>query len=203
MLGNNPLATTAFGVGGGRSIVTNLGSGGGWSLVETVSIPSDGHVAVQIQLTNNTGANATGVQWGVGFDPDQGIPVGLGFGTTNEILSLGNDAAVRATSLDGWSVTLHNTTGASAFTVAPYIDPTSCCSPIDPVLMLAAAQGIGSYGFADNSINLAYDLGAIPNGHSVSFGYEYIMAVPEPETYAMLLAGLGLIGFSARRRRAV
>ena len=28
-----------------------------------------------------------------------------------------------------------------------------------------------------------------------------ISAVPEPETYAMLLAGLGLIGFSARRRR--
>ena len=28
-----------------------------------------------------------------------------------------------------------------------------------------------------------------------------ISAVPEPETYAMLLAGLGLLGFSARRRR--
>ncbi|AOF81571.1 PEP-CTERM -sorting domain protein [Methyloversatilis sp. RAC08] len=27
-----------------------------------------------------------------------------------------------------------------------------------------------------------------------------VMAVPEPETYAMLLAGLGLIGFAARRR---
>ena len=29
-----------------------------------------------------------------------------------------------------------------------------------------------------------------------------IAAVPEPETYAMLLAGLGLMGFMARRRRA-
>ena len=28
-----------------------------------------------------------------------------------------------------------------------------------------------------------------------------IAAVPEPETYAMMLAGLGLIGFSARRRK--
>ena len=26
-------------------------------------------------------------------------------------------------------------------------------------------------------------------------------AVPEPETYAMMLAGLGLIGFSARRKK--
>ncbi len=27
-------------------------------------------------------------------------------------------------------------------------------------------------------------------------------AVPEPETYAMMLAGLGLLGFAARRRKA-
>jgi hypothetical protein len=26
-------------------------------------------------------------------------------------------------------------------------------------------------------------------------------AIPEPETYAMLLAGLGLLGFTARRRK--
>ncbi len=53
------------------------------------------------------------------------------------------------------------------------------------------------------SYNLAYDLGTVANHQSVSFGYEYVMAVPEPETYAMLLAGLGLIGFSARRRRVM
>ena len=34
-------------------------------------------------------------------------------------------------------------------------------------------------------------------------GYSYIQAVPEPETYAMLLAGLGLVGFTARRRKMV
>ena len=28
----------------------------------------------------------------------------------------------------------------------------------------------------------------------------FASAVPEPETYAMLLAGLGLIGFAARRK---
>ncbi len=33
-------------------------------------------------------------------------------------------------------------------------------------------------------------------------GGDTVTAVPEPETYAMLLAGLGLIGFSARRRQA-
>jgi len=208
VMGNNPLATVAFGpIAGSISVVTNLGGGGGgWALTETISIPTSGaqvgHVAVTINLTNNTGSNATGVQWGVGIDPDQGRTAtpDLGNGTTNDILGLGGAAAVRATSLDGWSVTLANTTSASAFSIAGYVDPFSCCSPVDPGVMLAAAQAIGSYGFADSSINLAYDLGAIANGQSVSFGYEYILAVPEPETYAMLLAGLGLIGFSARRR---
>lgn len=200
--GSNPLSSTAFAVGGSIAVVTNLaGGGGGWNVVEVVSIPTSGHVAVKVQLTNNTGHTANHVQWGVGIDPDQGIPAGFGFGTTNTIDALGNLSSVTAKSLDGWTLTLHNTTSASAFAVAPYIDPVACCNPVDPAVMLAAAQGIGSYGFADHSINLAYDLGTIANHHSVSFGYEYIMAVPEPETYAMLLAGLGLIGFSVRRRR--
>ena len=32
-------------------------------------------------------------------------------------------------------------------------------------------------------------------------GVTIAAAVPEPETYAMLLAGLGLIGYTARRRK--
>jgi hypothetical protein len=33
-------------------------------------------------------------------------------------------------------------------------------------------------------------------------GVHSIAAIPEPETYALMLAGLGLLGFVARRRRA-
>ncbi|HZX27551.1 MAG TPA: FxDxF family PEP-CTERM protein [Telluria sp.] len=37
--------------------------------------------------------------------------------------------------------------------------------------------------------------------HGGSYGFDMqLAAVPEPETYAMLLAGLGLVGFAARRR---
>lgn len=48
-------------------------------------------------------------------------------------------------------------------------------------------------------------LTAFPGGDFTQPGYEIahvqIAAVPEPETYAMLLAGLGLVGAVARRRR--
>ena len=68
--------------------------------------------------------------------------------------------------------------------------------------------------FSGNNVTTAF--GSLPNGqyHLDISGYlgsqasvgQYavaISAVPEPETYAMLLAGLGLVGFSARRRKVV
>jgi len=53
----------------------------------------------------------------------------------------------------------------------------------------------------------AMDLKFIATGRSDSLGtsldkVSLTAAVPEPETYAMLLAGLGLVGFAARRRKA-
>jgi len=46
--------------------------------------------------------------------------------------------------------------------------------------------------------------GLMPNHDFGAYsGSLLVTAVPEPETYAMLLAGLGLIGFSLRRRRMV
>lgn len=40
------------------------------------------------------------------------------------------------------------------------------------------------------------------NWHGFTVGVAGIAPVPEPETYAMLLAGLGLLGFAARRKKA-
>lgn len=44
-----------------------------------------------------------------------------------------------------------------------------------------------------------YDLwgGWLMSGSQISL----VPAVPEPETYVMLMAGLGLIGFASRRRK--
>jgi hypothetical protein len=41
----------------------------------------------------------------------------------------------------------------------------------------------------------------IAGNHFAIDNLTFSAAVPEPETYAMLLAGLGMIGFVGRRRR--
>lgn len=201
--GSNPFSASVSAVS--PSAAVNLDGGASGILYSQLTrVTVDGRVAVQVTLTNDTGSDITDAAWTVGFDPDQGIPGGFGFGTTNTVIGSGEDAAIKAVSMDGYSITLQNTTDADAVSVSTYIDSVFgvCCSPIDPSFAILNGQAVGFSASGDYSINLAFDFGTIENGDSVSFGYEYIMAVPEPETYAMLLAGLGLIGFSLRRRNA-
>ena len=68
-------------------------------------------------------------------------------------------------------------------------------------LSLSAQNG----GIADfsNSAHLSFDM---DKGVALtsSSGYQYgVAAVPEPETYAMLMSGLGIMGLVARRRKSV
>jgi len=198
----NPLGALTSGAlfDGSVTVSSNIGGGGtGWRFSELVEITSPGHVNVTVTLTNLTGATATNVLWGVGFDPDQGRNFAFDNSTHNVINATGLGSSVTA-SYDGVSITLADTTKGFPTAVTPYIDSSSCCAPVDPGLMFASGQAAGFTTDGDHSINLAYNLGNILAGHHATIGYEYIMAVPEPETYAMLLAGLGLIGFSARRR---
>jgi hypothetical protein len=57
-------------------------------------------------------------------------------------------------------------------------------------MMMLSASGTGPY---------ARDYSAVEVGMLADLGYAAV--VPEPETYAMLLAGLGAVGWVARRRR--
>ena len=59
------------------------------------------------------------------------------------------------------------------------------------------ASGLMSVYFVN--VSGASITGNLTAGTSIS-SHGFIPAVPEPETYAMLLAGLGLMGFIARRR---
>ena len=49
------------------------------------------------------------------------------------------------------------------------------------------------------SSNLSFDHAGADN-MGLMLDNVSVTAVPEPETYALMLAGLGLIGFSVRRR---
>lgn len=58
-------------------------------------------------------------------------------------------------------------------------------------------SGVTASSFSDGSLRFGVHLQGLPSGASESL----VSAVPEPQTYAMLLAGLGLLGFTANRRR--
>lgn len=195
-LGSNPLGATTYPAG--AKAETTLAFGG-LTFMQTATISAANILSVMVSVTNTSGRDMSDVRWGVGFDPDQGIPLGGGYETTNTILGQGAGAAVSA-AYGGHSVTLRNTTGASAYSIAAFINAGDCCSPVDPTTALGAGQLAGFSSFSDSSISLAYNLGTLAHGQTATLGYEYVFAVPEPETYGMLLAGLGLIGAIARRR---
>jgi hypothetical protein len=58
-------------------------------------------------------------------------------------------------------------------------------------MMMLAASDTGPY---------ARDYSAVEIGILHDIGYT-VTAVPEPETYAMMLAGLGLLGWVTRRKK--
>jgi hypothetical protein len=61
-----------------------------------------------------------------------------------------------------------------------------------PVLQFNNIAGIHSVVISGDTNTVGFD--------NLQYGV-LTAAVPEPETYAMMLAGLGLIGFIAKRRR--
>lgn len=198
-LGSNPMGATTYAAG--TQATTSFGMGM-LTFVQTAALTAPNILSIMVTITNRTGRDMTDVKWGVGFDPDQGVSLGGGFDTDNTILAQGAGAAVLA-SHSGHSVTLRNTTGASAYSIAAYIDPYTCCTAVDPATALGAGQLAGYNLSGDYSISLAYNLGTLGANQTASIGYEYVFAVPEPGSYAMLLAGLAMIGMMVRRRTGV
>jgi len=92
-------------------------------------------------------------------------------------------------------------------------------SPWNTVKFLNGSTVLGTYGGQDTGLsndwgNTTYfnvSTGTGPLITSIVFtasqnafetdNHAYVAAIPEPETYAMLLAGLGLLGFATRRRK--
>lgn len=112
-------------------------------------------------------------------------------------------------------------TGSGTWTLTGTDDdpstPLSFPVSLDLVVALKGGTDYALWGFDDVSVdgsdNGTYSIvftnkgGKVPDlSHMVVFGREAgggtITPIPEADTYAMLLAGLGLVGFAARRKLA-
>lgn len=200
--GSNDLSLTAIDIG--LTSTTLAFSGEPLRVVQTISaIGATNTLAVTVSITNTTGADLTNVYWGVGFDPDQDIVSGSTFETMNSITGTGGNAAVSAAGpSSGYTVTLMNNTTSGATDIRGFINVGDCCSDVDPAYAYTYGQVLGYNNYGDDSISLAYSMGTLAAGQTATLGYNYVFApVPEAETYGMMLAGLGLVGFMVRRRK--
>jgi hypothetical protein len=101
-----------------------------------------------------------------------------------------------------WYATVNYTpTGNNAGTLTGYIENLDHPGDVSYTsFAVSAAVDFGALGMADIPVYYGFTAsnGLATDGHFVTSG---VPAVPEPETYAMMLAGLGLMGFIARRRK--
>lgn len=110
---------------------------------------------------------------------------------SNLVNGSGTTSAIGDQDLDFTSLTLQTSAGVTLGTFVPLAGNTDANEDYKlPIMSLAA----GSYKLVISGVNS-------PAAASYS-GTFAVTPVPEPETYALMLAGLGAIGFVARRRRS-
>lgn len=112
-----------------------------------------------------------------------------GFNTVSAILNSTFNTANPLTNLNFGSVTLNNGTTTFAFTSVNGVFDSASRELIPLVAGASNLLTINGTTFGDASYS-----------GTLSFGQT--AAVPEPATWALMLMGLGAVGFSMRRRRA-
>jgi hypothetical protein len=174
--------------------VTSGASFAGLSFVQVVQYAANSStIHVSLTFSNNSGSALSNVVYATGFDADQDSNTFGSFDTLNSILGQGTSAGVAAAgSASGYSISLLNSSGWASTTAS-----VSSGWVTNPYTL---SSGLND-GNGDNTVALAYDLGNFAAGQTKTIAYDIaITAVPEPSGYAMLLAGLGMLGFMVRRR---
>jgi hypothetical protein len=168
--------------------------------------PGDERVLIETTITALS--DLTNLAFARSVDPDSG--------TTESINQRGNEA-FGIDDFIGSESTANGRTLALVNILSPdYANTTSinadCCSNINPYDVLNhTGDDLGLTSTGDHGLNLAYLIGALNSGQTATFQYAYAAglglddieptpAVPEPASWAMMIAGFGLVGGAMRRR---
>ncbi len=137
-----------------------------------------------------------------GFDP---APFGTGWSLLGKLPPSSGSSSLSGVNFT-WGFT-GTGTGPGTWTLTADKDVT-----LDLVFAMHAGSYTGAFLFDDQALSAgttgAWEIDWINNGDQnpdfsnlTLFARDITAAVPEPETYALMLAGLGAMGFVARRRR--
>lgn len=167
-----------------------------------------GDERIRILTTLTALSDITNLAFARSVDPDPDVNTSGSFDTNNQRGNalFGTDDFIGAAGpVTGLTLALVN--GGNPYTSNTLIGDT-CCNNINPNLVLAGGANNSSF---DHSLNMAWSLGSLNAGASTTLEYFYAVgdrlentggpgAVPEPATWLMMLAGLGVIGGAMRRR---
>ncbi len=206
-IGSNNTGSTSFSATSPTLLTptsaTWTGSAGGWTVTNMYSLTTVGarsEIAIHTTLTNTSGSDISGLQFLRTLDPDPDVNAFGSYDTVNTLPS--SNVACGTGSQSGQTICIESTDNDYAHRAG--ISAPWSTNPGD---YLAGTND----GNGDNAIGVAFDIGTVGAGQTVSLDYDYATgatisvvtpSVPEPENAALLLAGLGIVAGLVRRRRA-
>lgn len=214
-LGYNALSGVASASAGSTSTVANQGHRGqgnattNLSAIDTLTVTSstlnfgdavtlnfvinlDSTVAASGQFVPVSSVLANLYLWDAGFGGQMAYDHYITQGSLSNFTSTYGDTSTNG--LNTFSFSYNTTVGASfdvEFNLILNANAQFFATGNGPITSDSSAMGNAWFTVTGNGINLASLSGT---------DYSSLPPVPEPGTYAMMLAGLGLVGWSARRR---
>jgi hypothetical protein len=158
-----------------------------------------------VTFRNTTTSTCTTMTGGDGWSPQSCADVGgvyAGFpklannpGNAYALIFVPDNVNTTGTTSLNWNESTH--TGSLGVAHTAYADFVPTVNPTG-----SYDFGGGMMGAVGMTGTSAYVYGAVGTMGGVPLSESITAAVPEPETYAMMMAGLGLIGFMSRRRKS-